>query len=261
MADKQSAALVIDMHDVAAGSMRDVSLVVAEDVNWSVRAGDFWVLGGLQGSGKTDFLMMAASLIAPIAGKYFFMGEEMPIFEEDRLATRLRLGLVFDGGQLFNHLTVAENVALPLRYHRNLTESQAEREVQRLLELAELAEWADSTPGAIGRNWRKRVGLVRALILKPEVLLLDNPLAGLDLRHGNWWLNFLTQLCRGHEYLDNRAVTLAATADDLRPWRMRASQFAVLKDKRFTVLGTREQLEAASDELVRELLAIEPESV
>lgn len=259
--DNQAAALVIDMRGVAAGSMRDASLVVAEDVNWSVRAGDFWVVGGLQGSGKTDFLMMAGSLIAPIEGRYFFLGEEMPIFEEDRLATRLRLGLVFDGGQLFNHLTVAENVALPLRYHRNLTKSHAEDEVQRLLELTELAEWADSTPGAIGRNWRKRVGLARALILKPEVLLLDNPLAGLDLRHGSWWLNFLTRLNRGDEVCGNRAVTLVATADDLRPWRTRANQFAVLKDKRFTALGTRHQLEAASDELVRELLAVEQESV
>ena len=179
----------------------------------------------------------------------------MPIFEDERLEERLRLGFVFDGGQLFNHLTVSENIALPLRYHRNLSRAQAEEETQRMLDLTELAPWADSTPGAIGRNWQKRVGLARALMLRPEVLLLDNPLAGLDLRHRAWWLNFLEQLNRGHNWMNGRATTLIVTADDLRPWRKRARQFAVLKEKRFVVLGSWEQVEAATDEQVRELLA------
>ena len=66
--------------------------------------------------------------------------------------------------------------------------------VEALLELTELSPWAESRPGALGRNWQKRVGLARALALEPDVLLLDNPLGGLDLRHTQWWLNFLGQL-------------------------------------------------------------------
>ena len=71
----------------------------------------------------------------------------MPLFEEARLKERLRLGLVFDGGQLFNHLTVAENIALPLRYHHNLSRAAAATAVGELLERTELTPWAESAPG------------------------------------------------------------------------------------------------------------------
>src|SRR5512138_358408 len=145
----KSAEPVIRMEDVAVGAMRDPDLVVAERLNWTVAPGDYWVIGGLQGSGKSDLLMMTGGVMPPRAGQYWLLGEEMPIFDAERLRHRLRLGLVFDGGQLLNHLTVAENVALPLRYHKNLTAADARPEVMRFLEDMELAPWADSTPGAI----------------------------------------------------------------------------------------------------------------
>jgi len=245
----------IEMNAVAAGSMRDPNALVLENVNWRVRAGDYWVVAGLHGAGKSDFLMMTAGLMPPTRGNYRLFGEEMPIFGDDRLSTRLRLGLVFDGGQLFNHLTIGENVALPLRYHRNLSPAEAEKEVSAMLDMTELVPWANHTPGAVGRNWQKRAGLARALILRPEVLLLDNPLTGLDLRHGNWWLNFLDQLSGGHIMLHSRPMTLVITTEDLRPWRDRARQFAVLKGKQFIVFGSRTELEQATEPVVQEMLA------
>jgi ABC-type transporter Mla maintaining outer membrane lipid asymmetry ATPase subunit MlaF len=243
------------MRGVSVGSMRDLNSIVVEDVNWSVKTGGWWVISGLQGSGKNDFLTMTGGLMAPASGTYYFLGEEMPIFEDERLKDRLKLGFVFENGQLFNQLTIAENISLPLRYHRNLSVAEAEGELRRLLELTELGPWADSTPGAMARNWQRRAALARALILRPEVLLLDNPLAGLDLRHRAWWLTLLEQLSRGHEWMEKRPMTLVATTNDLRAWRGGGRQFALLKDKRFVALGNWEQVEAASDELVRELRA------
>jgi len=102
----------LQMEAVAVGSLRDPNVIVAEEVNWTVAAGDYWVVAGAQGSGKSDFLMLAGSLTAPRSGRYRMFGEDMPIFEDTRLEARLRLGFVFDGGQLFHHLTVAQNLAL-----------------------------------------------------------------------------------------------------------------------------------------------------
>jgi len=248
---------VIEMKGVSVGSMRDQSTVVIEEVDWAVAAGDYWVLAGLQGTGKSDFLMMTAGLMPPGTGTYRSYGETMPIFDEERLPTRLRLGLVFDGGQLFNHLTVSENIALPSRYHRNLAEEEASGPTRGWMEAMELGPWADSTPGTIGRNWQKRAGLARALILKPDILLVDNPLGGLDLRHSYWWLGFLDQLSKGHPLMEGKPVTLVVTASDLRPWKDRARQFAILRERRFVVLGNWRQVEAASQELLHELMMTE----
>lgn len=246
------------MEEVAAGSLQDPNVTVLTHVNWKVFASDFWVLAGLQGSGKSDFLMLTAGLMSPLSGRYLFFGEEMPILEESRLSHRLRLGLVFENGQLFNHLTVGENLALPLRYHRNLTKAEAAPVVQGMLEAMELGPWADSTAGALGRNWHKRVGLARALILRPELLLIDNPLGGLDLRHIFWWLEMLGRLARAGNFIREEALTLVVTAADLRPWVDVGRQFAVLKDQRMAVLGDRAHLESANKDLVSDLLA--PES-
>jgi ABC-type transporter Mla maintaining outer membrane lipid asymmetry ATPase subunit MlaF len=73
------------------------------------------------------------------------------------------------------------------------------------------------------------------------------------MRHRAWWLNLLEQLSRGHTWMNNRPMTLVVTTNDLRLWRNATRQFAVLKDKHFSVLGNWEQVEAASDELIREL--------
>ena len=242
------------MTGVAVSALRDPDTMVAEGINWTVNTGDYWVVAGLHGSGKSDFLMLTGGLMAPRQGRYRFFGEEMPIFEERRLKARLRLGVVFDGGQLFNHLTVAENVALPLRYHRNLSQGEAAVAVSELLECTELTPWAEKTPGVLGHGWQKRAGLARALVLRPEVLLVDNPLAGLDPRHVQWWLAFLDQLSQGHRLMGGRPVTLVVATSDARPWKGHARLFASLRRQGFAVLGSWAQLEAASAEPAQELL-------
>ena len=255
--NSHSNAAIMEMSGVAVSSRQDPEVAVLEDVNWRVAASDYWVVAGLHSSGKSDLIALAGGLTRPRAGSYRLFGHPMPIFEEELLAERLRLGVVFDDSHLQHRLTVAENVALPLRYHRNANPEEMTNRVAAMLELNELTRWSDSLPGRLGRNWQKRTMLARALMLEPEVLLLDNPLGGLDSRHAVWWLNFLGKLSAGADFTKGRRMTMVATVDDLRPWRERASHFAILQQGRLVTLGERSVLAGQSDPLVKELLADE----
>jgi ABC-type transporter Mla maintaining outer membrane lipid asymmetry ATPase subunit MlaF len=246
---------VIEMIAVDIATMHDPGFIVLEKVNWSVARGEFWVVGALQYSGKTDFLLTTAGLMPPASGCYKFFGNETHIFDESRLADRLRMGFIFESAQLFHYLTVAENVALPLRYHKNLPLDEAAKMIEELLELTELKPIADITPANLPRSWHKRAGLARALTLQPEILLLDNPLGGLDARHSYWWLRFLDQLSRGHKWFSEKPMTVIATTDDFRPWRGDHRRFALLKEKNLVQLGSWSDVTSANEPIVKELLA------
>jgi len=255
MSDVISHPVVIEMREANITSMHDTTSVVVADANWTVRAGEFWVVAGQQHSGKTDLLMHAAGLMTPAGGSCRVFGCETAHFGEAQIAERLRVGFVFADGKLFNQLTVAENVALPLRYQRNLAANEAAPPVELMLELLELAPYANVTPGNLATSWRQRAALARALVLKPELLLLDNPLGGLGARHRQWLLKFVEQLSAGHEFFGGQPMTLVVTTDDLRAWQHPKRTFAVLEESVFTVLGSWSELEAARHPAVKELLA------
>jgi len=246
---------VIEMRAVEAGAMSDLGTIVLENINWSVAAGEFWVVAGQQHAGKSEFLMLTGGLMPPASGSYRCFGNETRIFDESRLADRLRMGFVFESAQLFHYLTIGENVALALRYHKNLPSADAAQAIDKLLEVTELKPVADVTPANLPRSWVKRAGLARALALQPDILLLDNPLGGLDARHSHWWLRFLDGLWHGHEIFGGRPMTVIATTDDLRPWRSARRRFALLKEKHFFPLGLWKDMLAANEPIVRELLA------
>ena len=251
--------LALEMIDVVIGSLKENEQIVLEAVNWAVTAGDYWVVGGLQASGKSDFIATAAGIMRPLKGTQRVFGQELSAgFEEEQLQTRLLVGLVFGGGRLFNHLTLAENILLPIRYHQRLTLQEGLEKTEALLKLIYLADRATITPGTLAPNWQQRVGLARALALKPRILLLDNPLFGLDPRDVSWWMDILDQLSKGHPIVDGHPMTLATTADDFRPWKGHARQFALLKGKSFVPLNDPTTAVAGDDAWLHELLGVEP---
>ena len=154
---------VIELVNVSVGAGGRPVPAALEGINWRISAGDYWVVGGLPGSRKSDLLATMAGLYRPLSGTLKLFGSDVAeLSEDDFMAARLRIGLVFEsGGRLFNQLSVAENVALPLRYHRNLSKAAALGAVQEMLQAMDLEPWADTTPGALGSNWQKRVGLAR----------------------------------------------------------------------------------------------------
>jgi ABC-type transporter Mla maintaining outer membrane lipid asymmetry ATPase subunit MlaF len=255
----RSAAAVIEMIGVSIGTAGALESAAVEGIDWAIARGDYWVIGGPPASGKSDLLATLAGLYRPLKGTLRFFGRDVATMDEDAfLVARLRIGLVFEnGGRLFNHLTVAENIALPLRYHDDQDTTGAEERVGRILEATGLAPLTMRRPVEIKHAWRQRVGLARALALAPEVLLFDNPLAGLGPQESRWWREFLAQLAAGHEVLRGRPATLVIASHDLRPWADQGRQFALLRPKRWVRIGGREELAGSAEPLLGELLAAE----
>src|SRR5215510_10004950 len=137
----------MEMRDVTVTSIHDSSDAVLEGVNWTVAVGEFWAVAGLLRSGKSDLMALAAGILRPARGAYRLFGKELIAgFEQELLTLRLRVGLVFDGGQLLHHLTLAENVGLPLRYHFGDTVPHLEQRIQALVEFTGLLPWAHRQP-------------------------------------------------------------------------------------------------------------------
>lgn len=248
---------LLELVDASIASAQEPDVALVEGVNWRLLAGEYWAVGGLDWAGKSDWLTTVAGLQQPVAGAHYLFGQETAaITEAERVAARLRVGLVFEnGGRLFTHMTVAQNIALPLRYHRNCPLEETQEAVEAALAFAGLTNFANQMTSQLNRSWRQRVALARALILQPEVLLLDNPLAGLDPRQLRWWLDILGALNAGHPFLSERPLALVATADDLRPWQAHARQFAMLQRRRWVALGGRDDLSASSDTVMLDLLS------
>lgn len=242
--------------DVTGAELR-ADTVMIKNVNWTINVGDYWVVGGLPGTGKTDLLTTAAALQRPGTGTHLVFGRDLYRMDEgEQLRERLRIGMVFQlGGRLFSHQTVLENLALPMCYHRNCSLEDARAQVQTVLKITELTGMERRRPHRLTRNLHQRVALARALMLEPEVLLIDNPLAGIDARQAYWWLDFLPRLTTGVAEFLHRKMTLVVTTDDFRPWRAHDARFALVHAKQWSIIGGREDLEKSADPAVREVLA------
>ena len=248
---------VMELVEAELGSLWGRKTPVLSQVTWSVGTGDYWIVGGSASSGKSDLLTTAAGLLRPRRGTHRLFGRELTaLSEEDLVRLRVRVGLVFEGeGRLFNRLTVMENLALPLCYHRNCDLAGVADRVEAMLEFTGLSSFAHNTPENVTRAFRQRIVLARALMLEPEVLFLDSPLRGQDPRQTRWWLDFRSRLRAGRAPAATQPMTLVVSADNLSPWLEHAEQFAVIAERRVIGLGDRAQVRRCSDGAVRELLA------
>lgn len=249
---------VIELIDAdVTGAELQSNTVRVKDVNWSIHARDFWVVGGLPGTGKTDLIVTAAGLQRPSKGVHLVFGQDFyHLGEDEQLRDRLRIGVVFqNGGRLFHQHTVLENLALPMCYHHNIALEEARERVKTILQLTDLAGLERRRPGVLTRNIHQRIALARALMLDPEVLLIDNPLAGIDARQRYWWLDFLPHLAKGVKEFLHRPMTIVVTTDDFRPWRTLGTHFALVNAKKWSIIGSRAELDATQDPAIREVLA------
>ena len=154
---------------------------VLNGVNLQIHPGETMVIMGGSGSGKSTMLRHLIGAITPNSGHVKLFGERLDQLDEDGLnEVRKKFGILFQSGALFNSMTIAENVALPLQEHTPLASNIVDTIVKIKLELVGLREHADKYPAQISGGMKKRAGLARALALDPLILFYDEPSAGLD---------------------------------------------------------------------------------
>ena len=155
-------------------------LVVLDRVSFGVRYGESKVVMGGSGTGKSTLLRLVLGLLKPDSGQIFIDGEEITDNkEEEMMQVRRKIGMVFQEGALFDSLSVYDNVAYRLREQR-LPEDQIEPVVKRMLHFVDLDDAVNKMPNELSGGMRRRVGIARALVGNPRIILYDEPTAGLD---------------------------------------------------------------------------------
>lgn len=154
---------------------------ILKGINLDVRRGEVMVILGGSGSGKSTLLRHMIRSIVPDSGQIFMFGQNLCSLAESEMdEIRKRFGVLFQSGALFNSMTIAENIALPLTEHTDLSPEIIEIQVKMKLELVGLREHSDKYPAQISGGMKKRAGLARALALDPKIVFYDEPSAGLD---------------------------------------------------------------------------------
>jgi len=155
--------------------------VIQRNLNFTVNRGDIFIIMGGSGCGKSTLLKSMIGLKAPSAGDIFYQGSGYWTgSEQDREQTKRKFGTLFQSGALWSGMTLAENVALPLRQYTDLDESLIRDVCSYKLSLVGLAGFEDYYPNEISGGMKKRAGLARAMAMDPEILFFDEPSAGLD---------------------------------------------------------------------------------
>ena len=154
---------------------------VLKGVNIQMAEGTVTVILGGSGSGKTVLMKHIMGLFKPDRGEVIVDGENISAMDRQQLSKfRTRMGMVFQNSALFDSLTVGENVAFPLREHTKLSEEEIQKRVRDTLAIVELHGVEDKYPAELSGGMRKRVGLARAIVREPKIVLYDEPTTGLD---------------------------------------------------------------------------------
>jgi len=224
---------------------------VLRGLSFQLERGETLVVMGGSGSGKTVLLRHVAGLIRPDAGEVRVFGIAIErLSEEELLPIRRRMGYVFQGAALFDSLSVRENVAFPLREHTHLEEPEIHERVVHVLSLVGLgADVLPLLPSELSGGMRKRVGIARALVIEPELMLFDEPTAGLDPTNSKMVGELIVQLKAG------AGDTSIVVTHDVELARTVADRLAILVDGRFAVVGRPNEVMASGDPAVQAFLA------
>jgi phospholipid/cholesterol/gamma-HCH transport system ATP-binding protein len=222
---------------------------VLDDVSFQIENGESVAIIGRSGIGKSVLLKHIIGLLRPDKGEVLIDGENIvPMDERQLLRVRQKFGMLFQGAALFDSMTVAENVAFALRRHVHWTEAEITRRVADALAVVDLSGTENRNPAELSGGMRKRVGLARAIIYEPQIVLYDEPTTGLDPIVSDS-IDKLIMHVR-----DRLKVTTVVVTHDMRTARRVGQRVLMMHDNKIYASGTPDEFFASQDPIVRQFI-------
>jgi phospholipid/cholesterol/gamma-HCH transport system ATP-binding protein len=222
---------------------------VLDGVTLQIERGESVVIIGRSGGGKSVLLKILIGLLRPDAGDILIDGQNIaPMTERQLLQVRHKFGMLFQGAALFDSMTVEENVGFALRRDGKWTREEIGRKVSAALEMVELAGTEKKKPAELSGGMRKRVGLARAIVYQPQILLYDEPTTGLDPIAADRINRLITRICQ------HLQVTSVAVTHDLRSAAQIAQRILMLHEGRIHAAGTPAEILHSSEPIVRQFV-------
>jgi phospholipid/cholesterol/gamma-HCH transport system ATP-binding protein len=224
---------------------------VLDRVSFTVARGEAVCILGRSGTGKSVTLKLMIGLMMADAGKVLVTGQDMSTLDEDGLVkVRRKMGYLFQSAALLDSFTLNENIGLPLhRLYRNKSYDEIKSTVQETLREVGLEKDGNKMPSALSGGMQKRAGLARALVLQPEILLVDEPASGLDRITASEIDALLMKV------KSERHTTMVIVTHDINGARKIADKFAVLDQSRLLAFGTPQELDRRDDHRLQQFIA------
>jgi phospholipid/cholesterol/gamma-HCH transport system ATP-binding protein len=222
---------------------------ILDGVDLRIESGESAVIIGRSGGGKSVLLKHLIGLLQPDAGEVFVDGENITRMNERQLlAVREKFGMVFQGAALFDSMTVEENVAFPLVRKKKYSAAEISRRVAAALEVVDLPGTEKKKPAELSGGMRKRVGLARAIVYEPRILLYDEPTTGLDPIVSDSIDRLIIRV------RDRLKVTSVVVTHDMRSARRVGNRVFLLHAKKIYASGAPEEMFASADPVVRQFI-------
>jgi phospholipid/cholesterol/gamma-HCH transport system ATP-binding protein len=222
---------------------------ILDGVSFRIEKGESVVIIGRSGGGKSVLLKHLIGLQQPESGRVLIEGQDIVEMDErELLAVRQKFGMLFQGAALFDSMTVAENVAFAFRRNRALPPAEVAQRVKEVLEVVDLPGTENKKPSELSGGMRKRVGLARAIIYQPQIVLYDEPTTGLDPIVSD---SIDKLIMRVRDRLD---VTSVVVTHDMRSARRVGQRILMLHDKKIHASGTPDEIFQSQDPVVRRFI-------
>jgi len=222
---------------------------VLDGVSFRIEKGESVVIIGRSGGGKSVLLKHLVALLKPDEGEVLIDGQNItPLDERELLPVRHKFGMLFQSAALFDSMTVAENVSFAFRRDRSLPPDQIAKKVADVLETVDLPGIENKKPAELSGGMRKRVGLARAIIYEPQIILYDEPTTGLDPIAADSIDHLILRV------RDQFDVTTVVVTHDMRSARRLGQRIMMLHERKIHASGTSDEMFQSKDPVVRQFI-------